>query len=58
MERILQIRDNSEMDSNEYEWDNLSDVSYEDIQIDIIKKYTPKCEEGQSSSFNPIVFET
>ena len=44
-------------DSNEYEWDSLSADSCEDKQIDVIQRYTPITEEGQSSGTRPFELE-
>lgn len=53
VERIFQLRDNYVTDSNEYEWDSLSEDSYEDKKIDVIHQYTPITKEGQSSRTRP-----
>jgi hypothetical protein len=41
-ECILQLRDSFVTNSNEYEWESLSNESYDDIKINVIHKYTPK----------------
>lgn len=56
--RILQLRDGSLTDSNEYEWEFLSNESYKDIQIDVIQKYAPTMEGGQSSGLRPVELES
>lgn len=53
-EHILQLRDGYVTDSNEYGWESLFDESYDDIQIDVIHKYAPTTEEGQSLGSRPL----
>lgn len=49
VERILQLQasDDHETNSNEYEWDSLSEESCENKEIDVVHKYANLLKEGQ-----------
>jgi len=58
VEQIHKLQAWSEIDSNEYEWDSLSELSCDEKDIDIVQQYTSTqtaCE-GQGSPSRPLEF--
>lgn len=51
---ILRLHDNSDIDSNEYEWDTIYDEFWRDKKVDFIQKYTPILTQGESSRTQPL----
>jgi len=53
VEQIHALQEDSDIDSNKYEWDELIEHSYEDKGVDTIQTYNPYCE-GQMLTHRPL----